>query len=208
MLLSCYNQAPVGGESLCASAQTAWLDVTAEHPEYAAVLASEYPFSRNGEEAADETPWYPVPVCALYEGRIFSKWNRNRIENAQKLPDAPRLTPLQREAMEYFDAALRRPQNMYRMFLEPGDLQLMCNPTMLHSRTSFEDHPDEDRKRTLYRLWLARPNSRRLPPSWAMFFHSSEPATVRGGMKGHHYDEVRRAFDARQAAAVGMRLAA
>ena len=208
VLLSCYNQAPVGGESLCASAQTAWLDVTAERPEYADVLASDYPFSRNGEQAADETPWYPVPVCAAYEGRIFCKWNRNRIENAQKLPDAPRLTALQRAAMEDFDAALRRPQNMYRMYLQPGDLQLMCNQTLLHSRTSFEDHPDEARKRTLYRLWLARPDSRRLPPSWAVFFGSAEPATVRGGMKGHHYDAVRRAFDARQAAEVGMRLAA
>ena len=32
--------------------------------------------------------------------------------------------------------------------------------------------------------------------------------TVRGGFKGHHYDDVRRAFDARQAAALGMRIAA
>ena len=32
--------------------------------------------------------------------------------------------------------------------------------------------------------------------------------TVRGGMKGHQYDDVRRAFDARQAAALGMRNAA
>lgn len=208
VLLSCYNQAPVGGLSLCASAQTAWQVVDAERPDLVAALASDYPFSRNGEEAADETPWYPVPVCAVEEGRVFCKWNRNRIENAQKLADAPRLTALQREAMEYFDAVLRRPENLHCRELAPGDLQLLCNQTLLHSRTRFEDHADEARKRTLYRLWLARPDSRRLPASWSVFFGSAEPATVRGGMKGHHYDDARRLFDARQAAALGMKLAA
>jgi hypothetical protein len=96
---------------------------------------------------------------------------------------------------------------MFCMHLEPGDLQILCNQTMLHSRTSFEDHADEAEKRTLYRLWLARPDSRRLPDSWAVFYGTAEPGTVRGGMKGHHYDDVRRNFDARQAKAVGMKAA-
>jgi hypothetical protein len=108
------------------------------------------------------------------------------------LEGVPQLTALQREAMEYFDTVLRRPENMFCMHLEPGDLQIMCNQTMLHSRTGFLDHSEEDRKRTLYRLWLARPDSRRLPDSWEVFYGTTEPATVRGGMKGHHYDEARR----------------
>jgi hypothetical protein len=206
VLLSCYNQAPVGGMSMCASAATAFAVVTAERPDYAAALATGYPFSRNGEEAADETPWYATPICSVEDGRVFCKWNRNRIQNAQKLDGVPPLTSLQGEAMEYFDAVLRRPENMFCMHLEPGDLQILCNQTMLHSRTSFQDHADADRKRTLYRLWLARPDSRRLPESWAAWYGSVEPGTVRGGMKGHHYDDVRRQFDARQAAAVGMKV--
>ena len=204
VLLSCYNQAPVGGMSMCASAVTAYALVEAERPDYAAALASDYMFSRNGEHAEDEAPWYATPVCTTQDGRVFCKWNRNRIQNAQNLDGVPRLSALQREAMEYFDTVLRRAENMFCMHLEPGDLQLLCNQTMLHSRTSFEDHPDEDRKRTLYRLWLSRPDSRRLPKSWATFYGTSEPGTVRGGIKGHQYDEERRRFDARQAAAVGM----
>lgn len=208
VLLACYNQAPVGGMSMCASAATALDVVEVERPDYAAALATDYPFSRNGEESADEAPWYAVPICTTDEdGRVFCKWNRNRIENAQKLAGVPRLSPLQRAAMEYFDTVLRRPENMFCMYLEPGDLQILCNQTMLHSRTSFEDHADEDRKRTLYRLWLATPESRRLPRSWEVFYGSAEPGTVRGGMKGHRYDAVRRRFDARQAAAMGMKAA-
>ncbi|HEY2871193.1 MAG TPA: TauD/TfdA family dioxygenase [Reyranella sp.] len=205
VLLSCYNQAPVGGMSICASAATAFNVVKAERPEYAQALTTDYPFSRNGEQPAGEDPWFAVPLCAMRDDRVFCKWNRNRIENAQKLDGVPPLTTQQRDAMEYFDLVLRRPENMFCMYLEPGDLQILCNQSMLHSRTSFEDHVDEDEMRTLYRLWLAPPGSRRLPESWAVFFDTAEPGAVRGGMKGHHYDAVRRAFDARQAAALGMK---
>lgn len=207
VLLSCFNQAPVGGMSMCASAATAYAVVAAERPDYAEALATGYPFSRNGEQSHDEAPWYATPICAVEDGRVFCKWNRNRIQNAQKLEGVPPLTPLQREAMEYFDTVLRRPENMFCMHLEPGDLQILCNQTMLHSRTSFEDDDAPDRKRTLYRLWLAPPDSRRLPESWAEYFGTVEPGTVRGGMKGQHYDATRRAFDARQAAALGMKAA-
>jgi len=40
VLLSCYNQAPVGGMSMCASAATAYEIVQAERPDYAAALAT------------------------------------------------------------------------------------------------------------------------------------------------------------------------
>ena len=207
VLLSCYNQAPVGGMSMCSSAATAFAAVTAERPDYSRALTTDYAFSRNGEESADEEPWYAVPVCTTRGGRVFCKWNRNRIQNAQKLDGVPQLSRLQRDAMEYFDAVLRRPENMFCMYLEPGDLQILCNHTMLHSRTTFEDHAEADKKRTLYRLWLACPDSRRLPDSWSVFYGTAEPGTVRGGMKGHQYDDVRRNFDARQAKAMGMKAA-
>ena len=148
-----------------------------------------YPFSRNGEEAADEAPWYATPICSVEDGRVFCKWNRNRIENAQKLDGVPRLTALQREAMEYFDAVLRRPENMFCMYLAPGDLQILCNQTMLHSRTNFEDHADADKKRTLYRLWLARPDSRRLPESWAVYLRHHR---ARHGARRHEGPSLRR----------------
>jgi hypothetical protein len=207
VLLSCYNQAPVGGMSMCSSAATAFDLVKAERPDYAQALTTDYTFSRNGEQSEDEEPWYAAPICTTRDGRVFCKWNRNRIQNAQRIEGVPQLTSLQREAMEYFDLVLRRPDNMFCMHLEPGDLQILCNQTMLHSRTAFEDHAEEDRKRTLYRLWLARPDSRRLPESWVVFYGTAEPGTVRGGMKGHQYDEARRSFDARQAATLGMKAA-
>jgi hypothetical protein len=43
VLLSCYNQAPVGGMSMCASAATAHAIVAAERPDYAATLDTPLP---------------------------------------------------------------------------------------------------------------------------------------------------------------------
>lgn len=114
------------------------------------------------------------------------------------------LRPVQREAIEYLDAVVRRPNLMYCMHLEPGDLQLLSNQTVLHSRTSFKDHEDESKKRTLYRLWLATPDSRRLPAGWEHYYGTREAGTVRGGTKGHFYDSACRDFDKRQAMAMRM----
>ena len=61
-------------------------------------------------------------------------------------------------------------------------------------------------KRLLFRLWLAPPDGRKLPDSWKPFFRSVDPASVRGGILGHHHDERCVAFEARQAAALGMKV--
>jgi hypothetical protein len=41
------------------------------------------------------------------------------------------------------------------MDLEPGDIQLLSNHTVLHARTDYEDYPELERKRHLLRLWIS-----------------------------------------------------
>ncbi|MFC4274419.1 TauD/TfdA family dioxygenase [Achromobacter aloeverae] len=206
VLLSCYNQAPVGGMSMCTSSVKVFETIASERPDLLEALQSPYPYSRNGDQQPHEPAWIHVPIYGFEAGRTFCVWNRNRVLNAQKIEGVPRLTSLQSEAIGYLDAVVRRPDLMFCMHMEPGDLQLLSNQTMLHSRTSFEDHPDEDRKRTLYRLWLAVPDSLRLPGGWAQYLGSTEPGTVRGVTKGHRYDEQCLRFDTEQARSMGMRL--
>ena len=85
-----------------------------------------------------------------------------------------------------------------------GDIQILNNHLTLHSRTEFEDHDDPALKRTLFRLWLAPPDSPRLPDSWKPFYRSVAPGTVRGGIIGQAYDDTRRAFERRAAADLRM----
>jgi hypothetical protein len=67
------------------------------------------------------------------------------------------------------------------MELQPGDVQLVHNHTILHDRTAFEDHPEPERKRHLLRLWLAPAGARRLPEVFAERFGSTTPGD-RGGV--------------------------
>jgi hypothetical protein len=68
------------------------------------------------------------------------------------------------------------------MELEPGDIQLVHNHTILHDRTAFEDYPEPERKRHLLRLWLAPKGARKLPEVYAERFGSITPG-YRGGVR-------------------------
>ena len=203
--LGCYNTAKSGGQSMISSGLTALSLLRKERPDLADVACSQpFHFSRQNEEAPDEPAYYGQPLFDTADGRTFSKWNRNRVQSAQKIDGVPELSAEQRETMDVLDEILQRPDVMYTMYLEAGDLQIMNNNVLLHSRTEFEDFDEPERKRLLCRLWLAPPNTVRLPESWRHFYRSVEPATVRGGIRGHEYDEACAAFDRRQAACHGM----
>jgi hypothetical protein len=206
VLLSCYNQSPEGGDSMVASAVAAYRQLLDERPDLAAVLHEPLPFGRQGEQAEGLAAFRPMPVFGIEGDGVFCMWVRNRVEQGEKLPGAPRITDRQREAMDLLDAIVRRPEFMVSMRLQPGDLQILSNFTALHSRTGFRDDPHPERRRTLFRLWLATPDSPRLPAGWLGFYESIEPGVVRGGSYGQAYGADARAFDARQARAMGMAL--
>lgn len=204
--LACFNKAKAGGQSMASSSVTAWERLVAERPDLAEVACQDFHFSRNQEEAPDEAPYYPQPLFDFRAGRLFGKWNRNRVRTAQDIEGVPQLTDAQRDCTDLLDAILRRPDVMFTMWLGPGDLQLMNNHVTLHSRTEFDDFEEPERKRLLYRLWLAPPDSVPLPESWLPYYRSVEAGTVRGGIRGQQHDAACLAFDQRQAASHGMPL--
>jgi len=94
-------------------------------------------FSRQGEEAPEEGPWYESPVFSVTDGHFACRHVRNHINGAQAgFPDLPRLTAAQTEALDLFDEILARENVRFSMHLEPGDMQFLNNHTQLHSRTS------------------------------------------------------------------------
>jgi alpha-ketoglutarate-dependent taurine dioxygenase len=204
VLLTCYNVAKSGGMSMVSSSVTAHEIVQAERPDLAELLHQPHFFSRQQEQAPDETPFYSNPIYDQRDGLLFSKWNRNRLRSAQAIEGVPGLTPAQFDALDLLDDVLRRPGVMYSMYLRPGDMQILNNHVTLHSRTEFEDFEEPAKKRCLFRLWLAPPDGVALPESWRPAYRSVEAGSVRGGILGQAYDETRRAFEVRQAADLGM----
>ncbi len=204
--LTCFNRARAGGRSMVTSSVSANHRMKTERPDLAEALREPFYFSRQAEQADDEAPFYPNPIFDACEGRLFSKWNRNRLIMAQRMEGVPAMSQRQREATDMLDSVLRQPDLMYSMDLQPGDMQILNNHVTLHSRTQFDDHEDPARKRLLFRLWIAPPDSERLPDSWQSAYRSIEPGTVRGGIIGQGYDIERQVFERRQASDVGMRV--
>jgi len=56
-----------------------------------------------------------------------------------------------------------------RMDLRPGDIQLLNNSVVPHSRTAY--HDEEHRKRYLLRLWLNVENGRPVDPKAFPYRH-------------------------------------
>ena len=206
VFLTCYNRSVSGGMSIVASSLAGYRVMQEEFPQLAPWLQEPLAFSRQGEQAPDEGPFVMMPVFDLADGRLCGRWNWNRMTSAQEITGAPKLAPEHRAALERFDEVVRRADLAYSTWLEPGDLQIINSHVTLHSRTEFVDHEEPARKRLLYRLWLAPPDSARLPESWRALYRSVEPGTVRGGIRGLAYDEERRRWEEGQARAMGMKI--
>ena len=161
--LLCLDKAHRGGESVITSAASASNAVLAERPDLWEVLARGFHHHRRGEQQPGEPPISParIPVFALHDGLLHCMYNRNPIEWAEG--EGARLTALEREALDYLDAVLARPELHLAMELEPGDVQMLNNFVVLHSRTAFEDRPP--RRRHLLRVWLDLPESCRRGPT-------------------------------------------
>ena len=118
-------------------------------------------------------------LCSYYGGFLTTLTHRVYINSAQRFPDAPRLTPAQREALDMFDELANSPRMSFAMRLQPGDMQFVYNHSMLHDRTAYED--DSAVRRHLMRIWMALPVDRPLPEVFASRYGSVEVGN-RGGV--------------------------
>lgn len=191
--LICVKQAPEGGNSMVTHSIRAFQTLQQARPDLAQCLMGPFVFSRQGEQASDEPPYYRASIVGEKNGQLFCRYIRNHINSAQlTFEDIERLSPLQIEAMDSFDRMLQREDLCYHMRLEKGDVQLLNNHFVLHSRTEYVDHEDPAERRHLLRLWLSSYQGAALPDDWRDVFKNVAPRSVRGGFKGTQItDEIR-----------------
>ncbi|BDB23323.1 TauD/TfdA family dioxygenase [Cupriavidus sp. P-10] len=166
--LLCLRTARRGGMSSIASSMGIHNAMLREHPELLARLYQPFAFDRRHEEAPGQAPYTMTHVFSWHNGRLFNRYIRSFINTAQRFPDAPRLAPEDIAALDQFDAYTQDPRFRIDMALAPGDMQFLNNYVVLHSRTSYEDHPELDRKRHLLRLWLFTPGLADVPESFRL----------------------------------------
>ena len=181
--LLCIRPAKSGGQSSLVSAIAVHNEMMRERPDLLEELYKPFYIDRRGElgrEDEGNDPYYAMPVFSYHKGLVSTRYIRGYIMSGQRFEDVPRLTAKQIEALDMFDAIAQQDGMALDFFMEPGDIQLANNYCVLHSRTSFEDHGELEKRRHLLRVWLCMPNSRELPPCFKNRFGSCESGAIRG----------------------------
>lgn len=203
--LYCLQVARSGGLSRVASSVAIHNEILRRDPALVERLFQPFPHNRQNEEAEDEPPFYMAPVYSLRDGHFAARYIRNHIRSSQTRTDTPRLTDLDNRALDVIQDLAETDEFRFDMVLERGDMQFVNNHVLVHSRTHFEDFDEPERRRHLLRLWLSVPGGRPLCEGLRDTYKSVESNSVRGGFKGQHFGPDLRAYQARAAAALGMR---
>lgn len=203
--LLCRRTAKSGGESIVTSTIAVAEELGQRRPDLLAVLKQPFYHHYQGAQDPVQPPCYALPIIGDDSAPFTMRVNRKNIVAAQRdFPDVPRVTDQQWEALDLLEELMADPRWCFRMQLDEGDLQLVNNYVIVHSRTAFEDFDEPDRKRHLLRLWLAVPGSQPLPADWAEYFIDTRGNAVRGGLRGSQQVPEFAVYEARQAATLGM----
>ena len=160
--LLCLHTSRSGGASKLASSVTLYNRMLAARPDLAEILTEDFYWTRHGEVPPGAEPWYRQPVFAFHEGFFAARGASSYIRKAQGLPGVPPFTETQLEAMALFQSMVH--DIAVTIEFEQGDIQLLHNHVILHTRTAYEDWPEPERKRHLLRLWLKDDQGRPVVP--------------------------------------------
>ena len=152
--LLCLHPARSGGQSRIVSAHAVYNEILRRSAHLVDIMYRPMPWDRNDEQSAGEPPFFELPPIMDIGGLprlFFIAWY---IRDSQRHPDAPRLTDDQCAALELAETIANDPDFHIEMTFEPGDVQLLNNTIVLHSREAYTDEDDPALRRHLLRIWL------------------------------------------------------
>ena len=164
--LLCMRTAASGGSSKLMSVGALFNEILRRRPDLARVAQQPFHFDSRTQNAAG-IKVQVVPIFTWHAGRLNVLHKRRYIETAQRFPEVPRLTTQQWELLDMIDAICNDPAWQLSFDMQAGDIQIGNNFSVLHSRTTYQDHPEADRRRLLLRIWMTLPNGRPLPEVYA-----------------------------------------
>lgn len=151
--LLCLKTARSGGQSKLASSIAVYNEMLVRRPDLITVLSQPFYWTRHGEIGPGQQPWYISPVLNFLEGHLCTSCGPKHIEKGYLLPDTPNITPEQVEAIEVWETIC---EDLHaEIAFEEGDIQLLNSAVTMHTRTAYEDWPENARRRHLWRLWLS-----------------------------------------------------
>jgi hypothetical protein len=161
--LLCLRHAMKGGLSRIVSALTMYNEMLKRRPDLVAELVKPIPRDRRGEVPEGKKPYWYAPIFSYQDGYLTVSGGRKYIDSAQRFPEVGTFSDKLVEAMDLFESLCHELEH-YQEF-QPGDIQLLNNHVIMHSRTEYWDWPNEpEKKRHLLRLWLEARDIRPILP--------------------------------------------
>ncbi|MFF8913308.1 TauD/TfdA family dioxygenase [Streptomyces sp. NPDC015032] len=180
--LLCLRAARTGARTALVSSAAVYNAVLKRRPKLVERLYRTHLLDRREEQLPGEPPYSAVRFASWDGGKLSMRYNRCYLESAQRFPDVPRLQPADVELFDLIDELAESREFRLDIDFEAGDLLLLNNHAVLHSRAEYEDFAEPELKRHVLRLWLALRQGRDLPPDFWGDPHSAVDRPGRGGI--------------------------
>jgi alpha-ketoglutarate-dependent taurine dioxygenase len=150
--LLCLRNAKEGGASLVVSGHAVHNRIMRDNPGALRQLYRGYPFGGRPGSHADGRRAEDCPIFQWVDAGLQVRYNRHWIDVGENANGQP-VSDAAGAALDVLDEVLAAPGMSIRFVMEPGDLLMINNRVVLHSREAFVDHEDPRERRTLFRLW-------------------------------------------------------
>ena len=151
--LLCINPAKTGGINKFLSAYSIHNEIRRKNPNFLDELYEKFYFVKRGEYGKNESPTVFQPIFSYANNELRLRYLRNYINDGFKV-EGKELTESQIDSLDLIDEITKDDSLALDYELKSGDMVFFNNHRILHGRTSFENHDDEELKRTLVRVWI------------------------------------------------------
>lgn len=142
--LLCVRKAWRGGGNRLASSVTVFNELRARRPDLARRLFQPVLLDLRNEQREGGPGYGALTPCAHADGVLRTLYISDYFRSVDRHEGVSRSAE-DRELLDLYEEIAGAPENCLRLDLEPGDILLINNHTMLHARDAFEDKPGEER---------------------------------------------------------------
>ena len=159
--LLCLQTAKKGPLSRIMGVNVLHNELLRRYPEVLPRLYTPFWFDRNAEHRPDEDRLLSAPIFT-FDGELMARVALHQLRNGYKLK-GEKMDTAAVVAIDALEDVFRSPGLWLEFFFERCQLQFVNNFSIVHSRTAFEDHEEQEKKRHVVRLWLRDKGDRAYP---------------------------------------------
>jgi hypothetical protein len=151
------RKAKSGGASRLISSAMLHNLILREKPDYLKALYDGYHYMSQAVDNAGEATRVSAQRVPVFTRKGDTVQGYYISQVVQRAIDQGGVTynPTEDDARHEIQRVAERPGVAFKFMLEPGDLLVVNNRAVMHARHNYEDYPELDRRRHLFRLWMA-----------------------------------------------------